>query len=122
MNSWDTLRIPSSSVPSQAAPAAFGYLTAVLAEGSHGQTGLSYHLSTPIQKKKKLEVYEKPKRLSSISLEVFFKNNCSQMELTGCLRNVLLKVNIVAERIVQTPPGVTLRLLLSVSALSVLPL
>lgn len=44
------------------------------------------------------------------------------MELTGCLRNVLLKVNIVAERIVQTPPGVTLRLLLSVSALSVLPL
>lgn len=53
MNSWDTLRIPSSSVPSQAAPAAFGYLTAVLAEGSHGRTGLSYHLSTPIQKEKK---------------------------------------------------------------------
>lgn len=44
------------------------------------------------------------------------------MELTGCLRNVLLKVNTVAEHIVQTPPGVTLWLLLSVSALSVLPL
>lgn len=119
MNSWDTLRIPSSSVPSQATPAAFDYLTAVLAEGSQGQTVLSYHPSTPIQKKK---VYEKPKWLSSISFEVFFKYNCLQMELTGCLRNVLLKVNIVAEHIVQTPPGVTLRLLLSVSALSVLPL
>lgn len=55
-------------------------------------------------------------------LKSFFKYNCSQMELTGCLRNVLLKVNIVAERIVQTALGVTLRLLLSVSALSVLPL
>lgn len=52
MNSWDTLRIPSSSVPSQATLAAFGCLTAVLAEGSQGQTVLSYHLSTPIQKKK----------------------------------------------------------------------
>lgn len=72
MNSWDTLRIPSWSVPSQATPAAFDYLTAALAEGSQGQTVLSYHLSTPIQKKNKLEVYEKPKRLSSISLEVFF--------------------------------------------------
>lgn len=44
------------------------------------------------------------------------------MELIGCLRNVLLKVNIVSEFVVQTPSGVTLRQPLSVSALSVLPL
>lgn len=44
------------------------------------------------------------------------------MEIIGCLRNVLLEVNIVSEFVVQTPSGVTLRQLLSVSALSVLPL
>lgn len=37
--------------------------------------------------------------LSSFPLNFFFlKNNCSQMELTVCLRNVLLEVNVSERR------------------------
>lgn len=36
--------------------------------------------------------------LSSFPLKFFYKNSCSQMELTVCLRNVLLKVNISERR------------------------
>lgn len=57
-----------------------------------------------------------------LSLEVFFPLNYSQMEPCGCLRNVLQKVNIAFECIIQTQPGLTLRRLSSVSVLSFPPL